>query len=351
MPEIKPGIMIKTISAVVLLAVVYCTWAWNRSLDSEINFIVVTPGVSLYALTQQLHGQGIIDQPRMFRLLARLRGDSKKIKPGEYQISKDMSARKLLDKLVAGKVIQYPLRLIEGWSFKQFRDVINQADRLRHDTVAMSDRQIMDAIGSEETHPEGWFYPDTYHYSVGVSDISILRQAHKRMKSELKQAWGSRAADLPITDAYQALILASIVEKETGQPDERATIAGVFINRLRKNMKLQTDPTVIYGMGRRYKGNIRKRDLLRDTPYNTYTRRGLPPTPIAMPARAALMAAVKPADTRALYFVARGDGSHIFSNSFREHNAAVQEFQVRKRKHNYRSAPAADAAKTGATNK
>lgn len=346
MPEIKPVIIIRAVVVIVLLIAVYFGWAWNRSLDTEKDSIVVTPGVSLYALTQQLHGQGIIDQPRMFRLLARLRGDSKRIKPGEYQISKDMSARNLLDKLVAGKVIQYPLRLIEGWSFKQFREAMNQAGRLRHDTMTMSDKQIMAAIGSEETHPEGWFYPDTYHYSVGVSDISILRQAHKRMKSELKQAWDHRTTDLPIQDAYQALILASIVEKETGQPHERPTIAGVFINRLRKNMKLQTDPTVIYGMGERYKGNIRKRDLLRDTAYNTYTRRGLPPTPIAMPAREALMAVVKPADTQALFFVARGDGSHIFSNTFKEHNAAVQEFQVRKRKRNYRSAPAADAAKT-----
>lgn len=339
MPDIKLRTVLAVVVSVLMLAVLYLGWAWNASLNTRVETINVPVGSSLHSVARSLSRQGVLKHPKAFKLLARIRGDGKRIKPGEYSISSDMSPRQLLDKLVLGRVIQYPLRLIEGWNFRQFREAINSADKLVKRTTVMSDSEIMKAIGADESHPEGWFYPDTYYYSSGVSDLNILKQAYIRMKQELDMAWDKRSPDIPVKNKFEALILASIVEKETGQPQERPTIAGVFVNRLNKKMRLQTDPTVIYGMGDRYNGNIRKKDLLRDTPYNTYTRYGLPPTPIAMPGREALNAAVNPAKTRALYFVARGDGSHVFSETFRQHIKAVQEFQVRGRKKDYRSAP------------
>ncbi|MDH5633786.1 MAG: endolytic transglycosylase MltG [Gammaproteobacteria bacterium] len=332
----------KPILPIVIIAtagLLYLAWAWNHVLVSEPQTIEVQRGSSLHGLAVQLQKQEILHHRSAFVLLARLRGDARNIKPGEYRVEPGLSAWQLLDRIVEGKVVQRRLGLIEGWSFRQFRAALDQADRLEHLTTSLTDKEIMAKLGLPDSHPEGWFFPDTYQYSLGVSDLDILARAHDRMKTELDRAWATRAANIPLTNAYEVLILASIVEKETGQPQERPMISGVFTNRLRKKMRLQTDPTVIYGMGDSYIGNIRKKDLLRDTPYNTYTRSGLPPTPIAMPGAGALTAAVNPAETKALYFVARGDGSHVFSDTLKQHNDAVLHFQIRSRTRNYRSAP------------
>ena len=219
------------------------------------------------------------------------------------------------------------MSVIEGWTFKQMRDALNANPDIIHDTVNLSDVEILQRIGAAEYQPEGLFFPDTYYFSAGSSDLRIFKRAYQTMQKRLQEAWLARAADLPLQTPYQALILASIVEKETGTPSDRAMIAGVFVNRLRKGMLLQTDPTVIYGMGDNYKGNIRKRDLLADTIYNTYTRPGLTPTPIALPGVAAMQAALHPAQTDALYFVSRGDGSSEFSSTLTAHNRAVDRYQ------------------------
>jgi UPF0755 protein len=254
-------------------------------------------------------------------------GEARKIRAGSYQIGHGTTPRTLLDKMVRGDQVMAMVRLIEGWTFRQFRTELAGADSLKQTTTAMTDVQVMEAIGAAGLPPEGRFYPDTYAYSKGASDVAVLRRAFLAMQRQLEAAWNERAPNLPLKQPDEALILASIVEKETGVPADRPRIAGVFINRLRVGMALQTDPAVIYGLGASFDGNLRKRDLLADTPYNTYTRTGLPPTPIAMPGKAALMATVRPESTRALYFVSRGDGSSHFSESLAEHNRAVNQYQ------------------------
>jgi len=238
-----------------------------------------------------------------------------------------VSMLELLEIISQGKVSQRQASVIEGWTFKQFRDALNANPDISHDTATLTDAEILQRIGAAETHPEGLFFPDTYYFSGGSSDLLIFKRAYQTMQKHLQQAWLARAPDLPLQNPYQALILASIVEKETGTPSDRSMIAGVFVNRLRKGMLLQTDPTVIYGMGEKFDGNLRKRDLLKDTAYNTYTRRGLTPTPIALPGVAALQAAMHPAQTDALYFVSRGDGSSQFSSTLTAHNRAVNQYQ------------------------
>jgi UPF0755 protein len=254
-------------------------------------------------------------------------GDAKRIRAGSYEIGPGTTPRSLLAKMVRGDETLATVRLIEGWTFRQFRAELAKADALKPSTAAMSDAQIMEAIGSPGQAPEGRFYPDTYAYSKGSSDLAVLKRAHRAMRQRIEEAWVARAADLPLRTPDEALILASIVEKETGAAAERGRVAAVFVNRLRVGMPLQTDPTVIYGLGEAFDGNLRKRDLQADTPYNTYTRTGLPPTPIAMPGAASLRAAVRPDVSKALYFVARGDGSSEFSETLAEHNRAVNKYQ------------------------
>ncbi|MFT3665589.1 endolytic transglycosylase MltG [Piscinibacter sp.] len=254
-------------------------------------------------------------------------GDAKRIRAGSYEIGAGTTPRTLLAKMVRGDETLATVRLIEGWTFRQFRAELAKADALKPTTAAMSDAQIMEAIGAAGQAPEGRFHPDTYAYSKGSSDLAVLRRAHRAMQQRLAEAWAARAAELPLRTPDEALILASIVEKETGQAADRGRVAAVFINRLRIGMPLQTDPTVIYGLGETFDGNLRKRDLLADTPFNTYTRPGLPPTPIAMPGEASLRAALRPQDSKALYFVARGDGSSEFSDTLAEHNRAVNKYQ------------------------
>jgi UPF0755 protein len=231
--------------------------------------------------------------------------------------------------------VEYPLALIEGWTFDQFLQAINSAPKVRQTMNGLSHEQIMERLSRPDLQPEGQFYPDTYYHVAGTTDLQLLQRAFARMQTRVQNEWSARSAGLPLKNSYEALILASIVEKETGRASERHLIAGVFINRLRRGMRLQSDPTVIYGMGQSFDGNLRRRDLLRDSPYSTYTRGGLPPTPIAMPGGDALHAVLHPAPTKALYFVSKNDGSHKFSETLREHNEAVIKYQLRGKKRKF----------------
>ena len=284
-------------------------------------------GSSLKSAARQLKQAGLLEQDLTFVWLGRMKGKSGTIKAGNYVLEHPVSRLELLKIIAEGNVSQSQISVIEGWTFKQLRAALDASPNLAHRTSGWSDAEILQRIGAAENHPEGLFFPDTYYFAAGSSDLTIYRVAYHVMQRRLQEAWAAREAGLPLETTYQAVILASIVEKETGTPADRAMIAGVFVNRLRKGMLLQTDPTVIYGLGDKFDGNLRKRDLLADTPYNTYTRRGLTPTPIALPGAAALQVALHPAKTDALYFVARGDGSSQFSSNLIAHNRAVDKYQ------------------------
>jgi UPF0755 protein len=286
-------------------------------------------GSSLTSAAHQMQQAGVLQDAQTFVLLGRSLKLSGQIKPGNYQLTKPASLYELLEMVSKGRVAQSDLTIIEGWTFKQFRDALNAAPKLRHDSATLSNAEILQRIGATEKHPEGLFFPDTYIFPSGSSDLALLKRAYQTMQRHLQENWLARDKNLPLETPYQALILASIVEKETGQARDRTMIASVFINRLRKGMRLQTDPTVIYGIGDQYDGNIRKRDLLKDTEYNTYTRDGLTPTPIALPGLESLQAVMHPATSSALYFVSRGDGSSQFSSSLTEHNKAVNRYQIK----------------------
>lgn len=285
----------------------------------------VAPGASLAAVARDLEERGLMERPGAWVRLAKRTGGTTRIQAGEYRLLPGTSPLALLAQFVAGDVVLHALTLPEGWSFRQGRAAIQAHPQVKVDLRGLRDEELMAHLGIQDGRPEGQFFPDTYRFPRGTSDRELLLQAYARMQRELQAAWNRRAKDLPLDSPYEALILASLVEKETGAADERPLIAGVFINRLRMGMRLQTDPSVIYGLGEKFDGNLRRRDLLNDTPYNTYTRAGLPPTPIALPGRAALEAAVRPAATDALYFVAtgRGDGRHFFATSLVAHNANV----------------------------
>lgn len=287
----------------------------------------VTPGTSLNGLAVQLAKAGIVDHPLAFRILGRVMGKSAAIRAGVYTLEAPITPAELYLKMQRGEVTQAAIRFIEGWNLREVRGALQASSDLRHDSLAMSDADLAAAIGARESMPEGLFFPDTYFFSPGSSDLAILRRAYRVAQEKLFKAWQNRAPGLPYQSPYQALIMASIIEKETGLPDERPLIAAVFLNRLKLGMRLQTDPTVIYGLGEHFDGNLRKPDLERDTAYNTYIRKGLPPTPIAMPGEASILAALNPAQSRALYFVSRGDGSHVFSDNLAQHNQAVNRYQ------------------------
>ncbi len=287
----------------------------------------LSQGTSLKGAARKMQQAGILPNEWMFAWLARLLGKSTQIKAGDYQLEANVSMLELMNIVTKGQVAQGELSIIEGWTFKQFRAALNDSPAIRHDSVSLTEAEILQRIGAVEKQAEGLFFPDTYHFSSGASDLILLKQAYQAMQVHLQKSWDNRSPGLPLKTPYQALILASIVEKETGQASDRGLIAGVFINRLRRGMMLQTDPTVIYGMGKKFDGNLRKSDLLSDTPYNTYTRFGLPPTPIALPGLAALQATLHPETTNALYFVSRGDGSSEFSESLIQHNRAVDRYQ------------------------
>lgn len=316
------------LAALALVAGVYLYWAWHRALDPGPDTYVVPAGTTLRGFARELAARGVLSEPHSFVLLAHLKGVSRDLKAGEYRFRRGITPSELLDQVVAGRVVEYPLVLVEGWTFRQFRQALERAPKLAQTLKGASDAEVMAALGRVGEHPEGRFFPDTYFYASGTTDRMILARAYEKMRQRLEEEWANRDPDLPLRTPYEALILASIVEKETARPEERRLIAGVFIQRLKRRMRLQSDPTVIYGLGSAFDGNLRLRDLRRDTPYNTYTRAGLPPTPIAMPSLEALRAVLQPAQTDALYFVSRGDGSHEFSATLEEHTRAVVKYQL-----------------------
>jgi UPF0755 protein len=287
----------------------------------------IEPGTSPREVAQAWVAAGVQTDARLLYHWFRWSGQARQIRAGSYEVHAGVTPRALLDKMVRGDQVLEQLRLIEGWNWRQVRAALAVAPHLQPRTAGMSDADVMAALGAPGVAPEGRFFPDTYAYSRGVSDLTVLRRAHEAMNKRLAAAWAQRQPGLPLKSADDALILASIVEKETGAPADRSRVAAVFVNRLRIGMPLQTDPTVIYGLGEAFDGNLRKRDLQTDTPFNTYTRGGLPPTPIAMPGLASLQATLHPAPSRALYFVARGDGSSEFSEDLAAHNRAVNKYQ------------------------
>jgi len=318
--------------SLVLLAIgIYFYWFTIARLQPEARIYVVESGTSLKAFARQMHREGILPDSRTLVWLAYLKGQSRDLKSGEYRFRKGITALELLDQVVAGRVVEYPLRIVEGWTFKQVLKALNEAPKLTHGLTGMKPHQIMAMLGYPKLHPEGRFFPDTYYYSSGMSDLLLLQRAFQKMDKILDEEWANRKGDLPVRNRDEALILASIVEKETGKSEERAMIAGVFSHRMRIGMKLQTDPTVIYGLGDRFNGNLTVAHLRQRTPYNTYVIKGLPPTPIAMPGRESLRAALNPENTKALYFVSRGDGSHEFSETLDQHNRAVVKYQLKGR--------------------
>ena len=327
------GVLVIAVS----LSLGWLAWDYTVFADTPLNVgpegivIEVPPGTSFQRLARDLHEREIIESSDYLIFMARWDNAAERIRAGEYQIDQGLTPRTLLLRLVSGAVIQHQLTVVEGWTFRQLLDAIWEHNALRQTLVDLSDQEIMARLGKPDLHPEGQFAPDTYRFPRGTSDLEFLRRAHGVLEEWLAREWPQRDQTLPYDLPYDALIMASIIEKETALKSERADIAGVFVRRLERNMRLQTDPTVIYGMGDAYNGNIRRADLRRDTPYNTYTRHGLPPTPIALPGLESLRAALHPASGKALYFVAKGDGSHQFSATLDEHLDAVRRYQLKRR--------------------
>lgn len=304
----------------------------------ETTLYQVPQGASLRRVLSDFEQAGWIQDARVPELWLRYQQQTN-IQRGEYRLTPGETALSVVERMVRGDKVQRSLRLLEGWTFAQIRAEIEANPYLTHTLVGLSESELVEQLSLDIDHPEGWFFPDTYFFERGATDAAVLTRAYHKMVRELDAAWSERNDDTVVDTAYEALILASIVEKETGVPGERAEIAGVFSRRLEQGMRLQTDPTVIYGLGTEFDGDLTRPLLRRDTPYNTYTRAGLPPTPIASPGREALAAAVSPAPGTALFFVARGDGSHVFSDTYEEHEAAVRHFQRFNRRDDYRSTP------------
>jgi len=328
-------VIIRILSNLVLLALLVFGWAWveyqaflTQPLTTTVRTIDVAKGSSFNKITRQLQQANIDIQPFWFKILAYQTGEVNRLQAGEYELIQGITPAEFLHQLAKGEVKQHDITFPEGLTFKEIRQLLAK-NAFVQQTVPenMPALQVLHQLGLSIAHPEGWFFPDTYRFTKGTKDRVILLRAHKKMQAVLKQQWQHKSPDLPLKTAYDALILASIVEKETAAVSERAEIAGVFTQRLKIGMRLQTDPTVIYGMGERYQGNIRRQDLHTVTAYNTYRIKGLPPTPIAMPGKDAIYAALHPAKTKSLYFVANGDGRHIFSATLRAHNKAVNQYQ------------------------
>lgn len=334
------------ISGCLFLAIAVAVLFWmqrevlEQPLQVEDEYVLNVPaGSTPNGLLLQLEQQGVLQGAFWLRLSWRLQGHVQPLHTGEYQLSPAMNVAQLLEKWRTGDVLQHRVTLVEGWNFRQVRTALAQQETLQHTLGEVSDSELMRQLDQANVHPEGRFFPDTYNFTRGQTDLDILRQANQRLQKVLAEEWTQRADGLPYRNPDEALVMASIIEKETGVAHERDEIAGVFIRRLAIGMLLQTDPTVIYGMGERYTGKITRADLRQPTPYNTYVIAGLPPTPIAMVGREAIHAALHPKAGKSLYFVARGDGSHVFSNTLAEHNKAVREYQL-KRRADYRSSPA-----------
>ena len=327
MPTLK-----RLLISIVSIAILFIGWLYLH-VHSSISLPVtpyefsIRPGSNLKQVSQQLADAGVFPSKWPLILLARYLNQDSAIKAGDYQLTENISQIALLDYLTKGDAKQNEIRFLEGSTFAQLRKVLNEHPAIQSHTASLSDQEILQLIGATETAAEGLFFPDTYYFIKDSSDIEILQRAYQTMQNHLQSNWSSRAESLPLATPYEALILASLIEKETGLESDRTTIAGVFINRLRKGMRLQTDPTIIYGLGEQFDGNLRKKDLLTDQEYNTYTRAGLPPTPIALPSLASIRAALNPADTDALYFVAKGNGESQFSSNLTDHNKAVNKYQ------------------------
>jgi UPF0755 protein len=318
-------------------------WQQNEALHQPLNvtqeqLLDVPAGSTPTGVLNRLEADGVVKDAFWLRLYWRFNLSGQSLHSGEYRMTPGMDAQSLLTLWQRGEVVQYSLTLVEGWNFRQVRAALAKQPKLEQTLTGLSDNELMARLGHPDVYPEGRFFPDTYRYVRGTSDVELLKQAYNRLDEVLDEEWARRAADVPYVDPYQALIMASLVEKETGVPQERGQIAGVFVRRLRLGMLLQTDPTVIYGLGERYNGKLTRAHLKEATPYNTYVIAGLPPTPISLVGREAIHAALNPVSGSSLYFVARGDGSHVFSADLDAHNAAVREYQL-KRRADYRSSP------------
>lgn len=342
--------LVAVIASVLVAVAGAALWGWQgmKALDIEADLqqpllYMVPRGTSYHAVAQDLEQKGLVEKAIWLKLLARVEPEMTAIQAGEYEFQPGMTPRDMIAMMVRGDTKVRTVQFIEGKRFADARQALARADHLEQLTAGWPEEQIMQELGDEGAHPEGRFFPDTYAYHRGDSDLDILRRAFEKMNNVLAEEWKGRAEDLPYDNPYEALIMASIIERETGVPEERPDIAGVFVRRLERGMRLQTDPTVIYGMGDRYQGRITRRDLRTHTPYNTYRISGLPPTPIALPGRAAIHAAMHPAEGDALYFVARGDGSHKFSRTLEDHQRAVRDYQLNRRE-DYRSWPAPENA-------
>ena len=339
-------LLVAVVCTVVLVGAGTGLWVWQGlgSLSKPVVMVEpvlfdVSSGTAFSSVAKQLEARGLVEKNLWVRVYGRLFPDQTRIKAGQYEFNDGMTAEAMLAKMVEGDTKHWSVQFIEGWTFSDMRAALALTERLEKLTSQWSDAQIMEAVGAEGEHPEGRFFPDTYLFTSNESDLDLLRRSFQRMENVLAEEWENREEGLPYDSAYEALIMASIVERETGAPHEREQVAGVFVRRLQKPMRLQTDPTVIYGMGEKYKGRIGSRDLRTHTPYNTYRIDGLPPTPIALPGREAIHASLHPGSGKALYFVARGDGTHKFSNTLAEHQKAVRAFQLNRRS-DYRSSPA-----------
>jgi UPF0755 protein len=308
-------------------------WVWSQTnclltLPETEAVFEISQGTGLSSIAEDLQQRGWISSALALRIYGRLTSGQGSVKAGEYLVSADMTPRSLLNLLRSGQVIQHRFTIIEGWTFARIRQALAEERNLQQSLGNLPAETIMDRLGIDARHPEGYFFPDTYQFAKGTSDFSILVQSYLRMTAILAQEWRLHSPDLPYQSAYEALIMASIVEKETGLEADRTKIAAVFVRRLRQGMRLQSDPTVIYGMGSDYNGNLRKKDLQNGTPYNTYVNKGLPPTPICSPGLSSIRSALFPADISSLYFVSRGDGSSKFSDTLEEHNQAVKQYQI-----------------------
>ena len=315
----------------------FAGWSWYQRFQStplelaaEQEILIVPPGATVRTVAHELADRRLISSRFLFTMLAYERGQQDAIKVGEYAVKAGMRPADVLDLLSSGKSIQFPVTLVPGTTFREALKTITDAAVFKIELANLTDEAVMERVGMDQPHPEGWLFPDTYLFGRNTSDIEILKRAYNRMHKVLTEEWAGREEGLPYQTPYEALIMASIVEKETGLASERPAIAGVFVRRLQQGMRLQTDPTVIYGLGDAYDGNIRKEDLQKPTPYNTYTIDGLPPTPIALPGREAINAALHPEPGETLYFVARGVGSHYFSATLDEHNCAVRHYQLKQ---------------------
>ena len=316
---------------IILLSIYFRNYADRPlSVHSEGVQLVIVSGMSFDEVTQQLTEHGLIEKKLPWTIVGHLSRATHAVQAGEYAFSTDMTPRQLLDKLVTGDTVQFSLTVIEGWTFKQLWNAVKRHDKMIH--TVNTPAELLASLELEVHRLEGWFYPDTYRFSAGTTDVEFFRRAYQHMVTVLEQEWSNRKKGIPLESLQDVLTLASIIEKEVSAEDERAMVAAVFTTRLKRGMRLQADPTVIYGLGESFDGNLRRKDLRIDTPYNTYLHKGLPPTPIALPSRASIIAALQPAESKAIYFVSKGDGTHHFSLTYEEHQKAVTKYQLNRNK-------------------